>query len=165
MICQNCNENTATIHLTEIINGKRHEKHLCEQCAQTENLSYNTQIPLNELLSNLLAIQPQELCDNSGHNEDFCPNCDIDMKEINEQSLLGCPEDYTFFNDAIEKLVDKTQDGNCVHTGKIPNGTQADTAKLSELERLKIDLEEAVLFERFEHAAELRDKIKLLECK
>ena len=32
MKCENCNKQ-ATVHLTEIKNGKKVEKHLCEQCA------------------------------------------------------------------------------------------------------------------------------------
>ena len=38
MKCDNCNKQ-ATVHLTEIKNGKKIEKHLCEQCAaQSEGL-------------------------------------------------------------------------------------------------------------------------------
>lgn len=34
MICESCNEELATIHLTEIDGGKRTEAHLCEPCGE-----------------------------------------------------------------------------------------------------------------------------------
>ena len=57
MQCQACKQRTATIHLTEISNGQRIETHLCETCAQKQGIAIKNQIPLNELLSTLLAVQ------------------------------------------------------------------------------------------------------------
>lgn len=39
MLCDSCHQREATVHLTQVINGYRSEKHLCEQCADkyTEN--------------------------------------------------------------------------------------------------------------------------------
>lgn len=37
MLCDSCHQREATVHLTQIINGYRTEKHLCEQCADTLN--------------------------------------------------------------------------------------------------------------------------------
>ena len=52
MKCDNCNKQ-ATVHPTEIKNGKKLEKHLCEQCAaQSEGLNTKTHMPINELLTN-----------------------------------------------------------------------------------------------------------------
>ena len=54
MKCDNCNK-TATVHLTEIKNGKKIEKHLCEQCAaQNEGLPVKSHTPINELLTNFV---------------------------------------------------------------------------------------------------------------
>ena len=36
MICQNCKKREATIHITEIVNGYRREKHLCNMCGSHE---------------------------------------------------------------------------------------------------------------------------------
>ena len=55
MQCQICKQNTATIHLTEIIEGQRNETHLCETCAQKQGVAVKAQIPLNELLGSLLS--------------------------------------------------------------------------------------------------------------
>ena len=54
MKCDNCGKN-ATVHLTEIKNGKKIEKHLCEQCAaQNEGLPVKSHMPINELLTNFV---------------------------------------------------------------------------------------------------------------
>src|SRR5215203_2133279 len=54
MKCDNCNR-AATVHLTEIKNGKKIEKHLCEQCAaQNEGLAVKSHTPINELLTNFV---------------------------------------------------------------------------------------------------------------
>ena len=54
MKCDNCNK-PATVHLTEIKNGKKIEKHLCEQCAaQNEGLPVKSHTPINELLTNFV---------------------------------------------------------------------------------------------------------------
>ena len=60
MYCQICEKNEATIHLTEINSGVRTEMHVCEYCAQQEGITVKSNIPLNELLGNLLASQPSD---------------------------------------------------------------------------------------------------------
>lgn len=163
MICQNCKKNTATIHLTEIINGKREEKHLCEFCAQQDGVSLTTQIPLNELLTNLLSAQPKDNHDSEVSESIICPDCQIDMKEIQQQSLLGCPNDYEFFGDSMEKIVENSQDGCKVHCGKIPKTEKTKNNNELEIIGLQDELAKAVQDERYEHAAEIRDKLKLLQ--
>ena len=60
MQCEFCQSREATIHLTEITDGVRTETHMCEQCAQEHGVGSKNYIPLNELLSNLLAAGPKE---------------------------------------------------------------------------------------------------------
>ena len=36
MICERCHKKEATIHITEVLNGNRTEKHLCQDCAAQE---------------------------------------------------------------------------------------------------------------------------------
>lgn len=158
MNCQNCNKNTATIHLTEITNGKRREKHLCESCAQSDGIAINAQIPLNDLLNNLLAAQPKEKSVFDSKNTS-CPKCNITMDKINDQSLLGCPEDYDIFNESLNKIIDKCQDGGKVHCGKVPQNKYDETTQNLEMANLKQALDEAIRQERYEDAAQLRDKI------
>ena len=80
MQCQSCHKNEATVHLTEINDGVRTETHLCEQCAQEEGIAVKSQIPLNELLSSLLAAQPEDSGSFSeAEQQRECPNCGYDF--------------------------------------------------------------------------------------
>ena len=105
MQCQVCNKNEATIHLTEITNGQRSETHVCEQCAAEQGIVVKSQIPINELLSGLLSVQPtdDELLGPS-EQELSCPHCGFTLTQFREQAVLGCPHDYDVFEKALLPL-------------------------------------------------------------
>ena len=92
MQCQVCNKNDATIHLTEINDGVRAEMHICEQCAQEQGIAVKSQIPLNELLSSLLAVQPSDE-DLFGPSEKgpaaSCSNCGFTLDQFRKELAVG----------------------------------------------------------------------------
>ena len=98
MHCQICQKNEATIHLTEITDGARSEMHICEHCAQKQGIAVKSHIPINELLSNLLASQPldDELFGTS-EKELVCPHCGFTLEQFRKEAVLGCPYDYEVF--------------------------------------------------------------------
>ncbi|AQT67077.1 hypothetical protein STSP2_00217 [Anaerohalosphaera lusitana] len=169
MQCQLCKQNMATIHLTEISNGQRSETHLCEDCAQQQGLSVKAQIPLNELLSTLLASQPEAKEELTAAAEDAdlgsatCPACGMTLDRFKKESLLGCPHDYEAFEDQLNPLIEKTQNGRTTHSGKVPEHIPEDNKTQIELINLRRRLEEAVKLEDYETAAEIRDKINHLQ--
>jgi len=164
MQCQICQKNEATIHLTEITDGVRSEMHLCEHCAQEEGIAVKSQIPLNELLSSLLAAQPEddELFGDSGQKHS-CPHCGFTLEQFRKEAVLGCPYDYEVFEKSLLPLIEKAHGGKTSHHGKIPSKTPADTKKQILLCTLRERLETAVKNEDYELAAELRDKINQAE--
>jgi len=164
MQCQICNKNDATIHLTEISDGIRTEMHICEQCAAEQDITVKSHIPINELLSSLLAVQPsdEEL---SGASEQTlaCPTCGFTLAQFRKEGVLGCPRDYEVFDKSLRPLIEKAHDGRATHCGKIPLKSPGDTKKQVELLNLRQQLESAVRSEDYERAAELRDRIKQSE--
>ncbi len=164
MQCQICKKNDATIHLTEITEGIRMEMHLCEVCAAEEGIAAKSQVPLNELLSHLLAVQPadEEL---AGDSEQAlaCPNCGFTLEQFRKDGVLGCPHDYEVFEKSLLPLIEKTHNGNTQHCGKVLSNIPADTKVQIELSMLRQKLDAAVKSEDYELAAELRDKINHLE--
>lgn len=164
MQCQSCHKNEATVHLTEINDGVRTETHLCEQCAQEEGVAVKSQIPLNELLSSLLAAQPSDT-DVGGEAEEknSCPNCGFTLERFRKEAVLGCPHDYEIFERSLLPLIEKAHDGNTSHCGKVPSKTPMDSRKQIEIMSLRQKLETAVKNEDYELAAELRDKINRVE--
>lgn len=164
MQCQICNKNDATIHLTEITDGIRTEMHICEHCAAQQDITVKSHIPINELLSNLLAVQPtDEELTGPSELKLACPNCGFTLAQFSKEGLLGCPHDYEVFEKSLRPLIEKAHDGRTTHFGKIPATTPQDTKQQMELFNLRRQLETAVQCEDYELAAELRDKIKQIE--
>lgn len=161
MLCQICNKNDATIHLTEITDGSRAEMHVCEHCAAEQDISVKTHIPINELLSNLLAVQPSddEFSDPS-ELQLACPNCGFTLDQFRKEGMLGCAYDYEVFEKLLSPLIEKAHNGKTAHCGKVPSRTPKDTKSRMKLLTLRQQLEDAVLKEDYELAAKLRDEIE-----
>jgi protein arginine kinase activator len=164
MQCQICNKRDATIHLTEINDGVRTEMHICEQCAAEQDIAVKSHIPINELLSNLLAVQPtDEELSGAFDQKLACPMCGFTLAQFRKEGVLGCPRDYEIFEDVLRPLIEKAHDGQTTHCGKVPLKTPMDTRKQLELLNLRQRLDAAVRSEDYELAAQLRDKIKQTE--
>ncbi len=165
MQCQICNENEATIHLTEIADGVRTEMHLCELCAQKQGVAVKSQLPINELLSSLLASQPtdEELFGDS-EQKLSCPRCGFTLEQFRKEAVLGCPYDYEVFEKSLLSLIKKAHNGKTTHCGKAPSKAPSDEKKRIELSDMRQQLTAAVQEEDYELAAKLRDKINQ-KCK
>ncbi len=164
MYCQICKKNDATIHLTEIDKGVRSEMHLCAGCAQKQGISVNSQVPLKDLLSNLLAVQPSdEEIYGSDIGQKTCPHCGFTIEQFTREALLGCQHDYEIFENQLLPLIKKAHNGKAAHCGKVPSKVPSDERKHMELASLQRQLDEAVRDEQYETAAELRDRIKKIQ--
>jgi protein arginine kinase activator len=163
MQCQLC-EKPATVHLTEIADGEKIERHLCESCAQNEGITINVQIappksmPVHELLETLAAAQ-EEAEDIAGIQ---CPECDLTWSEFRKSGVLGCPNDYVAFAKPLRWLIEQAQGPDLNHVGKAPRRMAKGASKQATLRRLRQDMEAAVLQEDYEVAAGLRDQIAKL---
>jgi protein arginine kinase activator len=168
MLCQICKESAATIHLTEISHGQRSETHLCQHCAQQQGLGAQAQIPLNELLSNLLAAA-KAASDSSGKQLPFtnpdkaCPGCGMTLRRFSDTSLLGCPQDYEIFKQELMPLIERTHSGQLQHCGKVPSHAGREQQNEIALLNFRRQLELAVKNEDYEVAAKLRDQIRQLQ--
>jgi protein arginine kinase activator len=164
MQCQICNKNEATIHLTEISDGIRSEMHLCELCAHEQGIAIKTNIPINELLSGLLAAQPSD--DQLFLNADkqlACPHCGFTLEQFRKEPLLGCPYDYEVFEKSLLPIIERAHNGKTTHCGKVPSKIPRDAKKQLELLNLRQQLDAAVQNEDYEQAAKLRDQINQIE--
>ena len=135
MRCQICSKNEATIHLTEISDGVRSEVHLCEHCAQEQGVAIKSQMPINELLSNLLAVQPsdEELSGSEEQQRQRCPHCGFTLEQFRKEPLVGCPYDYEVFEKVLLPVIEKAHDGRTIHCGKVPSKAPGDAKKQIEL--------------------------------
>jgi protein arginine kinase activator len=161
--CDSCNK-PATVHLTEIRNGKKIEKHLCEQCAaQSEGLPVKSHTPINELLTNFVMAHSGL---QKGAAEATCEGCGITWAEFRQGGLFGCANDYTVFEKDLTPLLQRAHEGATHHVGKVPTrrgGTGVPMKRQIDLSKLRKELGKAVEAEDYERAAKLRDQIKQAE--
>jgi protein arginine kinase activator len=163
MKCDNC-KNQATVHLTEIKNGKKIEKHLCEQCAaQQEGLPVKSHTPINELLTNFVLAHSGQLAKEQSLT---CEICGVTWAEFRQNGLLGCEHDYAMFEKELTPLLQRAHEGQTHHVGKVPTrrgGTGVPAKKTIDLTKLRKELARAVEAEDYERAAKLRDQIRQAE--
>jgi len=156
MQCQSCNK-PATVHLTEIVNGEKIERHLCEECARNEGITIKAQIPLGELLNSLNTAQKEV----QRYRDMVCPDCGISWLKFRKEGLLGCPKDYEVFAEPLSPLIQQAQNGAIRHKGKTPQQKgQWGMDHHNRLIRLRQDLQQAVETEDYERAAKLRDELR-----
>jgi protein arginine kinase activator len=160
MICRRCKKRQATVHLTEVVGGKKIEKHLCEQCAVDEGITIKSHVSLNDLLSNFIMAHGAASEEAASL---VCPECGLGFVEFRQNGLLGCPNDYEAFKKPLLGLLERAHNGGTRHIGKLPARAGVDDRRHHDLVRMRRELDEAVKVEDYETAARLRDRIKTLE--
>ncbi|WP_110925974.1 UvrB/UvrC motif-containing protein [Bacillus massiliglaciei] len=171
MICQECNQNPATLHFTKIVNGEKTEVHICERCAQEKGEQMidtgGQGFSINNLLSGLLNIEPafqQAKASAFAKKEELrCPHCGLSYKEFTHIGKFGCSECYKTFNAQLNPILKRVHGGNTAHIGKIPKRMGGAIYLRKQITDLKAALKVHIENEEFEKAAELRDKIRALE--
>jgi len=154
--CDKCGK-PATVYLTEITDGQKIEKHLCEACAAKEGVTLK--LPISQLLEDfILQSAPGEVADRT------CEVCGMSFSQFRKKGLLGCPNDYDAFAEALEPLLSRAHEGATQHIGKVPHRAGAGQRKMNTILKLRAQLHQAVTAEDYEQAARLRDQIKELEA-
>lgn len=171
MNCQECHQNPATLHFTKIINGKKTEMHLCERCAQEkgEFFSGTNGFSMNSLLSGLLNFDQslgettKEKYETNGNLE--CDICGLTYNQFSKRGRFGCTNCYKTFQIKLEPVLKRVHSGNTTHGGKVPKRIGGDIHIRKEIKFLKQQIQECIIKEEFESAAQYRDQIKELEQK
>jgi protein arginine kinase activator len=158
MHCDVCNEQEATVYLTQIVEGKMQKVNLCQSCADEKGVDDPTGFALADLL---LGLGSQEQVKKSA-DEPVCATCGFTQSDFKKTGRLGCPQCYTIFGDGLESLLKAMHKGTR-HVGKVPVPYQHTKELEERLLTLQENLDQAVAEEAFEKAASLRDEIKSLE--
>ena len=157
MLCQICKEREATVHLTEVVDNRVVEMHLCEKCAIEKGMVANYNLPFADMLAGLAGGTKAK----PGAGAQKCGRCGLTYEDFRRTGRLGCPECYNTFKDAIAELLKKIH-GTVSYGGKVPAKSEKDSTVMTDLKRLRAALRTAVEKEEFEEAARLRDEIKKL---
>ncbi len=165
MQCERCKKTEASIHLTEIIKDVKSEVHLCEECARdiglnTKLTGFSLSVP--EMLS-FLEVNDVSPTEEAG----ICRICGTRFVQYMKEGKLGCSDCYHYLGESLTSVI-KSYHGSIRHAGKIPvwfNDRGQEEKRHVEpqnisIRDMQIKLDEAVIDERFEEAAVLRDKIR-----
>lgn len=170
MLCDICGKKEAKIYYTEIIQGKKKEQHLCEDCA-AKNSSFpnfskgdGNDITLGGMLFGLLDSLGKQQTNELPITK--CKSCGLSYDEFLKQGKFGCADCYSSFGKVINKNF-RSIHGADTHTGKKPKGYESVANRiikeLPEEEKLAIQLQQAIEQEEYEEAAKIRDRIRALK--
>jgi protein arginine kinase activator len=159
MKCQSCSSQ-ATVHLTDIVDGHKKELHLCQKCAEEQQVLHKQELNLPAILEKLIGQSLGQWTDELAQLT--CPACGIKYMEFRAEGRLGCPHDYEAFRVGLTPLLERIHRSQR-HVGKVPRRPCLSSARQAELINLRRQLRTAVEAEAYEEAARLRDLLRQKE--
>ncbi len=179
MQCNYCN-NKATVFFTQIIGEKVQKTALCEECATAQGVTDpegfllgGTKLPdppssapskIDVPMESSPKAESIQLPTSPLDLASACPTCGFAFDDLKKTGRIGCSECYSFFRSAIKANLKGMHKGTR-HTGRIPEGMLEAFQRQQYLEKLQLEMDEAIEAENYEKAASLRDKIKHLNQK
>ena len=116
-----CQKRMANVHFTQVINNKRTEMYLCEQCANERGqVGLNPILNISGFLSGYMSIgnnEPNNVPD--GPQEIRCDICKMSYGDFKKAGKLGCSNCYSIFRGRLKPVL-KRLHGNVGHIGKVP---------------------------------------------
>jgi len=92
-----------------------------------------------------------------------CAFCGLTMKDFRDTGRMGCARCYTTFESSMRELLRRVHGGSR-HIGRVYRAPKEEVLeKAGVLGELRDKLRRAIEQEQFEAAAELRDRIRVLE--
>ncbi len=165
MSCEQCHEREAVIHLTQIVNEQVTTLHLCERCAAEKGVESPASVAKTPL-GTFLAAMGKGLPESTplARTADVCGRCGATLQDFRESGRLGCPECYHAFEAPLRDLLRRLH-GSTHHVGEryADQGAAPVPAEDCSAADIREQLRLAVETENFELAAELRDRLRVLE--
>jgi protein arginine kinase activator len=159
MLCDQCGERDAVVHLTQIVDNAVTQLHLCEKCAATKGLD-TTVAQKHPLAGVLQAAQDQVALASDAAR---CAFCGTSQKDFRASGRLGCAYCYGAFAESLRDLLRRVH-GSARHRGRRYRAVDpVTTTREGSLAVLRERLRIAVEREEFETAASIRDEIRGLE--
>lgn len=163
MLCSDCKKRPACVHITQIKNNKKTEKHLCEECAKNIgaiNVSFDNQFQVQDFLKGM--FNQEFFSDAQTTSEVICQDCGMTYGDFNQKGKVGCSNCYIAFSEQLGPVLTRIHGANR-HTGKFPKRSGGALKVKQEIKKMRQELEQYVINEEYEEAALIRDKIRSLE--
>lgn len=166
MLCEECQTEPATVHVTRIVNNQKSEINLCAKCAQRRGetgIATEPSFAFHSILAGLFEPESMAMSQSARPRSERCTQCGMSLSELRRSGQLGCSHCYVQFERELQPLLRRIH-RSTEHVGKAPPGAQSGVRHLQrELDRLRERLRQAVANEAFEEAAKLRDEIRRIE--
>lgn len=160
MVCESCKERDAVVQHIQVTPTGVKNVHLCDKCANEKGVETTIsmqQHPLGDL------VQAVQQASNATADALSCSFCGYTQRDFRMTGRLGCAHCYEALENSLRALLRQLH-GNSKHVGV------RYTAPLVRMEEsvdsihdLEDRLRRAVQAEQFELAAELRDRIRVIE--
>ena len=161
MVCDICKKTEATVHLTQIINGKVMKVDLCEDCSKSKGVQDVAAFSLADLLVGLGAADEMKAEADPGLK---CPACGLTQEDFKKTGRLGCAVCWETFAAGLASLL-KAMHKSEHHVGKVPSKAAHTVVITEQIKTLAVQLQKAIQAEKYEEAAGLRDQMRALETR
>lgn len=163
MLCERCDENEATVHLTQVIDGAVKKLHMCEECATEAGFDLQGPVSITDILLGMGQDYTEEEYEEP-REELICPKCKMTRTDFKKSGRLGCPACYTVFAEELRSLIRAVHRSE-LHVGKVPSTESVHIRVSAEIAALQQTLDQAITAENYEEAAKIRDTIKRCQKK
>ena len=162
MICSQCQERDAVVHLTQIVDNAVAQVHLCEKCAAERGIETSGTAPASNPLGQYLQAAQHAATVLPG-DAARCSYCGTSIRDFRASGRLGCARCYGAFEQSLKDLLRRVH-GAAVHVGRRYDASEEPVLERdATLSELRNRLDDAIRSEEFELAATLRDQIRSLE--
>lgn len=167
MMCQECKERAASVHITKVMGNKKEHLHLCEECAVKHQPQWALgfePFSVHKFLAGLLDYESgvEDRKEAGTKRLGRCEACGMTYHQFQQVGKMGCDACYGFFAPMLQPLLRKVH-GGVDHLGKVPRRTGGKIRQRQELTRLRLELQQHISREEYEVAAKVRDRIRELE--
>src|ERR1035441_9574031 len=116
MVCDICKKLEATVHLTQIVEGKMLKVDLCEACSKAKGVQESAGFSLADLLVGLGSAEEIQ-----AESPDVrCPVCGFTQADFKKTGRLGCSACWETFEAGLSSLLKAMHKGDH-HVGKVPS--------------------------------------------
>lgn len=158
MVCENCKERDAVVHLTKVKEGAVLQVRLCEKCAAEQGVETTVAQPKAALTDFLQAVHQQAAA--APGDQAACHFCGATARDFRQTGRVGCARCYGAFERSLRELLRRLH-GGAKHTGRRYAPPAPDVVEeAGHVGQLRERLQRAIEAEQFELAAELRDRLR-----
>jgi protein arginine kinase activator len=161
MVCDVCKEGDAVIQLTEIEGTGVRLLHLCERCAAERGVETSVAAPKPQI-SDFLQSVHQAMQATQG-DAARCAFCSSTFRDFRSSGRLGCAHCYEAFEKSMRDLLRRVH-GSSQHMGRRYQSPDPEVLpEAGTASELRDQLRRAIESEKFELAADIRDRLRGLE--